>query len=236
MTLLDVRGVSVAYSGLEVLHGVDLRVDAGEIVCLIGANGAGKTTLLRAISRLVGEVMGTITFAGQDLGTLPAHAIPFLGVAHVPEGRRVFPDLTVAENLRAGHFAGAGRVSRTAQLERVLTLFPLLGTRYRQLAGTLSGGEQQMLAMGRAMMSEPRLLLLDEPSLGLAPLMVEKVFELIGDVNRAGTAVLLVEQNAFLALEAASRAYVLESGAVRLSGPAADLTRNAEVQNLYLGG
>lgn len=236
MALLDVKRLSVSYAGLEVLHGVDLYVDAGEIVCLIGANGAGKTTLLRALSRLVDGCTGEMTFAGSDLARLPAHVVPALGIAHVPEGRRVFPDLTVAENLRAGHFASAGRTSRGAQLEQVLALFPVLRARYRQLAGTLSGGEQQMLAMGRAMMSAPRLLLLDEPSLGLAPLLVEKVFELIGNVNRAGTSVLLVEQNAFLALELASRGYVLQAGAVRLSGPASALTRNPEVQDLYLGG
>jgi branched-chain amino acid transport system ATP-binding protein len=236
VALLELRCVQASFGDLRVLRGVTLEVERGEIVCLIGANGAGKTTLLRSVSRLVRDVTGTLTFDDSDLLPLPAHRVPALGIAHVPEGRRVFPEMTVAENLRVGAFANERRTERAGQLERVLALFPVLRDHLRQLAGTLSGGEQQMLVMGRAMMSGPRLLLLDEPSLGLAPIMVEAVFELINQLHQAGTAILLVEQNAYLALEVASRSYVLESGEIRLSGPSRLVAASPDVQNLYLGG
>lgn len=236
MALLELADVRAGYGQLEVLHGVDLHVEQNEIVCLIGANGAGKSTLLRAVSRLTDWAQGTFRLDGRELGTVAAHVIPALGIAHVPEGRRVFPDLSVAENLRMGHLAAAGRVNREAQYERVYSLFPVLRERRNQPAGTLSGGEQQMLAMGRAMMSAPRLLLLDEPSLGLSPVIVDRLFALIEEVSGSGVAVLLVEQNAYLALEVSSRGYVMESGAIRLTGTAAELAADPTVRNLYLGG
>jgi branched-chain amino acid transport system ATP-binding protein len=235
MALLELEGLSARYGQIEVLHAVALSVERGEIVTLIGANGAGKSTLLRAISGLV-ERSGTLRFDGHSLGEQPAHRIPALGVAHVPEGRNIFANLTVLENLRLGHLAAAGRADRQAQLAAVFDLFPALASRRHQLGGTLSGGEQQMLAMGRAMMSAPTLLLLDEPSLGLAPIVVDRVFDLVRDLNAHGATVLLVEQNAYRALQIAHRAYVLEGGRIALSGQAQALARDPSVQRFYLGG
>lgn len=236
MALLEIVALDASYGEIEVLHGIDLQVESGEIACLIGANGAGKSTLLRALSGLLPQTRGSVKFDGREILSMASHSIPALGIAHVPEGRHAFANLSVMENLRIGHFANAGRSERGAQLERVLSLFPLLAERGRQLAGTLSGGEQQMLVMGRAMMSAPRLLLLDEPSLGLSPLMADRVFGLIAELNRQGTTVLLVEQNAFRALRVATRGYVLESGKIMRSGLAAALSSDPEVQRLYLGG
>ena len=236
MALLEITALRAGYGEIEVLHGIVLRIEPSEIVCLIGANGAGKSTLLRALSGLLPQTQGSVRFDSHEILSMPSHRIPALGIAHVPEGRHAFASLNVMENLRLGHLANAGRSERGAQLDHVLSLFPLLAERGRQLAGTLSGGEQQMLVMGRAMMSAPRLLLLDEPSLGLAPLMADRVFDLITELNRQGTAVLLVEQNAFRALRVATRGYVLEGGQVMTSGPAMALSSDPEVQRLYLGG
>ncbi|MFO1061348.1 MAG: ABC transporter ATP-binding protein [Dongiaceae bacterium] len=236
MPLIEIRQLRAGYGEIEVLHGIDLAIEPGEMVCLIGANGAGKSTLLRAISGLVARVEGEIRFADRTIRGIPDHRIPGLGIAHVPEGRHVFASLTVLENLRLGYFAAGGRVRWRDQLDRVFALFPILAERRSQLGGTLSGGEQQMLAMGRAMMSAPQLLLLDEPSLGLAPVMVDRVFALIGDLNRQGTTLLLVEQNAFRALQAARRGYILEGGRIMMQGPAGQLAADPAVQRLYLGG
>ena len=235
MKLLEIADLVARYGELEVLHGVSLGVDEGEIVTLVGANGAGKSTLLRCISGLV-ECDGRIDLDGRPLAGVAPHLVPGRGVAHVPEGRHIFANLTVLENLRMGHLAAGGRVERAPRLKYVLELFPILAARSAQLGGTLSGGEQQMLAMGRAMMSSPRLLLLDEPSLGLAPIIVDRIFELIGSLRTQGTTILLVEQNAFRALEIADRGYILDGGRIRLDGPAAALSRDPTVQRLYLGG
>ncbi|HEY8394980.1 MAG TPA: ABC transporter ATP-binding protein [Thermaerobacter sp.] len=236
MALLELKGVHVYYGHVHALKGIDLAVEEGEIVALLGANGAGKSTTLRAISGLVRPRQGTITFRGQDLTRLPAHRLPALGIAHAPEGRRVFGPLTVDENLTLGAYQR--RDPRAVEETRrwVFDLFPRLKERRRQLAGTMSGGEQQMLAIGRALMSNPRLLLLDEPSLGLAPLLVRQIFETIREINRQGVTVLLVEQNARAALKLAHRAYVLETGRVALAGPSAELLRDARMQEVYLGG
>ncbi|MFS8640569.1 MAG: ABC transporter ATP-binding protein [Symbiobacteriaceae bacterium] len=236
MALLELEGVHVYYGHVHALKGIDLVVEEGEIVALLGANGAGKSTTLRAISGLVRPRRGRITFRGQDLTRLPAHRLPALGIAHAPEGRRIFGPLTVDENLTLGAYQR--RDARAVEETRrwVFDLFPRLKERRRQLAGTMSGGEQQMLAIGRALMSNPRLLLLDEPSLGLAPLLVRQIFETIREINRQGVTVLLVEQNARAALRLAHRAYVLETGRVALAGPSAELSRDPRMQEVYLGG
>ncbi len=233
--LLEIRALDVYYGNIHALKGVSLEVRAGEIVTLIGANGAGKTTTLKTISGLLRPQRGTIRYAGEDIAALPPEAIVRRGISHVPEGRRIFPNLTVQENLDLGAYARADRGGVRRDLERVFALFPRLRERRRQLGGTLSGGEQQMLAIGRALMSAPRLLLLDEPSLGLAPLLVEQIFRTIVEINREGATVLLVEQNANMALRIARRGYVLETGRVVLSGEAADLAANDEVRKAYLG-
>ena len=234
MSLLALSNVEVHYGGIRALKGVSLDVAAGELVALIGANGAGKTTTLRAIAGIA-RASGSITFDGVSLPGLPPHAIARAGIALVPEGRGVFAQLTVDENLAMGAYARDDRAAIAADREHVLELFPRLAERLGQTAGTLSGGEQQMLAIGRALLSRPRLMLLDEPSMGLAPVMVERIFEVIRRVSAEGVTILLVEQNAHLALEVASRAYVLENGQVSLSGPAADLLGNPQVQAAYLG-
>ncbi len=234
--MLSLDGVSVAYGAVEVLHGVTLHVDAGELVCLLGANGAGKSTTVRTISGLLRPTTGRISFLGQRLDGRPAHAVLEDGIAQCPEGRRIFPDMTVLENLEMGAYVRGGQGARAEDLERVFHHFPRLQERARQLGGTLSGGEQQMLAIARALMSGPKLLLLDEPSLGLAPTMVATVFRVIREIRRQGVTVLMVEQNAALALQMADRAYVMESGRIALEGAARDLLHNAEVRRAYLGG
>ncbi|MBM3450481.1 MAG: ABC transporter ATP-binding protein [Armatimonadetes bacterium] len=235
MTILRVEGADVYYGNIHALKDVSLLVERGEIVTLIGSNGAGKTTTLRAISGLAHPRRGTIALEGKDITRTPAHRIATLGIAHVPEGRRVFGRLTVRENLEMGAYTRHDRDWIAADLDEVFAVFPRLKERIRQTAGTLSGGEQQMLAMGRALMARPQLLLLDEPSMGLAPLLVEQIFRSVTDINRAGTTVLLVEQNAYMALQVATRGYVLQTGSVVLSGPAESLLANEEVRKAYLG-
>jgi branched-chain amino acid transport system ATP-binding protein len=236
VSVLEVEALDVHYGAVHALKGVSLRAEAGEIVTLIGANGAGKTTLLRTLSGLVPARSGRATFEGRDLLRLPPDAIVRLGVAQSPEGRMVFPDLSVEDNLEMGAYARRDRAGIRADREEVWKLFPRLLERRRQSGGTLSGGEQQMLAIGRALMARPRLLLLDEPSLGLAPLLVREIFKTIVEINRRGTTVLLVEQNAHMALHVARRGYVLETGRVVLEDAAARLLANDEVRQAYLGG
>jgi branched-chain amino acid transport system ATP-binding protein len=230
-----VSGLSVHYGAICALHEVSFDLNPGEIVTLIGANGAGKSTTLRAISGLVKSSSGAIAFAGQETTSLPAHRIAGLGIAHVPEGRRPFANLTVRENLRLGAYLVKDRRRIDDSLERSFKSFPRLKERLNQPAGTLSGGELQMLAMARGLMARPKLLLLDEPSMGLSPLLVREIFSIIREINREGTTVLLVEQNAFMALSIAHRAYVLETGRVVLSGPAGQLRDDPKVKSAYLG-
>ncbi len=232
--MLEIRSLRAGYGIIEVLRGVDLAGDAGEIVALLGSNGAGKSTLNNNVSGLYRPFGGTITFAGQPIAGAPSMRIVEAGLVQVPEGRRVFPNLSVRENLELGSYR-RGRAARAKNLEHVLTVFPRLNERMAQLAGTLSGGEQQMLAIGRGLMSEPRLLILDEPSLGLSPLLVEEMFALIGRLNRDGLAILLVEQNVVQSLAIAHRAYVLENGRIALSGAAAELAEHPELRKSYLG-
>jgi branched-chain amino acid transport system ATP-binding protein len=234
--VLELSGLRAAYGPIEALRGVDLEVRAGELVCLLGANGAGKSSTLRAISGLVRPTAGRVVFDGRPITGLPPAAILEAGIAHCPEGRRVFPYLTVEDNLIMGAYVRRDRAGIAADLERVCAHFPILGERRRQAAGTLSGGEQQMLAIGRALMARPRLILFDEPSLGLAPTVVETTFAIIADIRRQGTTVLMVEQNAYMALRLASRAYVMETGRITLEGPAKDLMQNDHVKKAYLGG
>jgi branched-chain amino acid transport system ATP-binding protein len=233
--VLEVRDLRAGYRDVPVLRGVSLAVGRGEIVALVGANGAGKTTTLRAIAGLLAPTGGAIRFAGARLDGVPPHQVVARGLVLTPEGRKVFPSLTVRENLDLGGYLPAARARRRASLERVLELFPILAERQRQAAGTLSGGEQQMLAIARSLMAGPRLLMLDEPSLGLAPLVVDRIFDVIRAVNRDGTPVLLVEQNVHRALALAARAYVLEQGAVALEGPAPALAAREDVRRAYLG-
>lgn len=234
--LLEVKDLELAYGQVAVCRGISLRLDRGEIVALIGANGAGKSTTLRAIAGLLPPRAGTINFSGKDVTAMPSYERSKLGIALVPEGRRVFPFLTVRENLELGGFNVRNDAAKIRQrLDGVFTMFPRLSERTGQNAGTLSGGEQQMLALGRAMMSEPQLLCLDEPSLGLAPIVVHDIFQKIRAINAAGTSVLLVEQNARHAFETASRGYVLQTGSVIASGSCAELKANPRVQEAYLG-
>lgn len=233
--LLEIRGLKAGYTEVEVLHGVDLTIFEGEFVCIIGANTAGKSTILRAISRLVPRVSGVLRFAGTDLTTHTSYQTPSLGIAHVPEGRQIFPDMTVEENLLLGAFTARTATDLPARIQDVFTLFPRLLERREQLAGTLSGGEQQMVAVGRALMLRPKLLLLDEPSHGLAPKVVEEMHEAFVKIHSRGTSILLVEQNVGLALDVASRGYVLESGRITLEGSAADLNKNPAIRAAYLG-
>ena len=234
--MLEVRGLRCRYGKVGVLKGISLEVREGELVSLIGANGAGKTTTLKAISGLVPPVGGQIMFQGEDITSVPARRILALGIAHCPEGRRVFPYMTVQENLEMGCYLRADRARIASDMERIFARFPVLAERRTQPAGTLSGGEQQMLAIGRALMSRPRLVLFDEPSLGLAPTMVERTFEIIAEIRKEGTTVLMVEQNAYAALEMCDRSYVLESGEVALHGSGAQLLGNPHVRQAYLGG
>ena len=234
MSLLSVRGLKVAYGGIQAVRGIDFEVAEGELVCLIGANGAGKSSTLKGVMGLA-HPHGEVLFAGERLHKLPTHAIACRGLALVPEGRGIFGRLTVAENLDMGAYTRNDKVGVQADLSRAYELFPRLAERRGQLAGTLSGGEQQMLAIARALMGRPRLLLLDEPSMGLAPLMVMKIYETIAAIAREGVTILLVEQNANLALRVSQRAYVMESGAITLSGAASDLASDSQVRAAYLG-
>lgn len=234
MLVLD--QIHTYYDRIHALKGVSLTVEQGEIVTLIGSNGAGKTTTLRTISGLLKPRAGSILLEGAPIDELPAHGITRLGISHSPEGRRIFARLTVAENLEMGAFTRTDKPAIRQDLANVLELFPRLRERLHQRGGTLSGGEQQMLAMGRAMMSRPRLLLLDEPSMGLAPLFVEQIFQIIRNINEQGVTILLVEQNAHVALSIAHRAYVMETGAIVLAGPAADVLTSPQVREAYLGG
>ncbi|WP_433215320.1 ABC transporter ATP-binding protein [Microtetraspora malaysiensis] len=232
--LLEIKDIHVHYGKIEALKGVSLEVDEGEIVTLIGANGAGKTTTLKTISGLRGLSSGSITFDGKDISRLPGHKRVLVGIGQSPEGRGVFPGMTVTENLLMGAYARRGDFSK--DLAEVFELFPRLAERKDQAGGTMSGGEQQMVAIGRALMSKPKVLLLDEPSMGLAPMLVAQIFSIIKTINERGTTVLLVEQNAQQALQLAHRAYVLETGRVVKSAPAADLLDDPQVREAYLGG
>jgi branched-chain amino acid transport system ATP-binding protein len=235
-TLLKVDDIHTYYGAIHALKGISLEVREGEIVTLIGANGAGKSTTLRSINGLNHPRSGTITFLGEEITDRPAHQIVKMGLAHSPEGRRIFPRMSVLENLEMGAYQREkGTPEYREDLQRVFTLFPRLEERSSQKAGTLSGGEQQMLAMGRALMARPKLLLLDEPSMGLAPIFVERIFEIVVEINRQGTPVLLVEQNALMALDVADRGYVLETGTVALADEAGALRENEEVRKAYLG-
>ena len=234
--MLRIADLNVYYGAIHALKGISLEVHQGEIVTLIGANGAGKSTTLRTISGLIAPKSGAVDFEGQGIAGLGAHDIVRRGISQVPEGRRIFADMTVLENLELGAFIRNDKDGIASDMEMVFTRFPRLKERISQQAGTLSGGEQQMLAMGRALMSRPRLLLLDEPSMGLAPLLIKEIFSIIVDINKAGTTILLVEQNANMALSIASRAYVLETGRITLSGGAKDLAASEEVRKAYLGG
>jgi branched-chain amino acid transport system ATP-binding protein len=233
--LLTVDGMNVFYGGVQALRGVSFTVGKGEIVSLIGANGAGKSTTLRAISGVVRPASGTIVHDGKPIAGLAPHRIVRLGIAHVPEGRGVFANMTVRENLEMGAYTRSSRTEVEESFGRVFALFPRLSERASQMAGTLSGGEQQMLAIGRALVQRPELLLLDEPSMGLSPLLVEEIFRMIAQINRAGTTILLVEQNASMALSVAGRAYVLETGEIVLSGKSSELRENPKVREAYLG-
>jgi branched-chain amino acid transport system ATP-binding protein len=235
MSLLELQDVEVAYGDLPALRGVSLGVEEGETLSVVGANGAGKTTMLRAISGLLRPRAGRILLDGARLDQMPSHVIVARGVVQVPEGRKIFPGLTVRENLELGSYVAAARAHRRQSLERVLGLFPRLAERQRQAAGTMSGGEQQMLAIGRALMARPRILMLDEPSLGLAPIIVQEIFRIIAEINRLGTTVLLVEQNTRQALGLSRRGYVLENGRIALEGSGAELLGNEHVRRAYLG-
>jgi branched-chain amino acid transport system ATP-binding protein len=234
-SLLELVDVDVAYGDLPALRGVSLTVEEGEIVAVVGANGAGKTTMLRTISGLLRPRSGEVRFAGERLDAIACHAVVARGLVQVPEGRKIFPSLSVLENLELGSYTATARTERRRSLARVCAMFPILAERRRQAAGTLSGGQQQMLAIGRALMAVPRLLMLDEPSLGLAPLVVQEIFRTVEEINRAGTTVLLVEQNTRQALALSSRGYVLENGRVVLRGTGQALLGNEHVQRAYLG-
>lgn len=234
--LLEAENISVFYDSIQALKGISLRVEAGELVTIVGSNGAGKTTTLLTISGILHPRQGRILFDGQDVTRTPPHEVVRRGISHCPEGRQIFTGLTVAENLMMGAYHRRDRAGTAHDLEWVQALFPILAQRRGQAAGTLSGGEQQMLAMARALMSRPKVLLLDEPSLGLAPLLVDRIFEVIQELREAGVTILLVEQNAYQALRVADRAYVLETGHMKLEGPAHELATNEEVKKAYLGG
>ena len=235
MSMLEVNDLNVFYGAIHALHDVSFSVDKGEIVTLIGANGAGKTSILHAISRLIPFKSGNITFDGHALGSLDAYKLVNMGLAQVPEGRRIFAQMTVLENLEMGAYTRRDKGELSSDLDMVFGHFPRLKERVKQLAGTLSGGEQQMLATARALMAHPTLLMMDEPSMGLSPILVEEIFAIIRDINREGTTILLVEQNAHMALSIANRAYVLETGRIVMSGPADKLLNDEQVKNAYLG-
>lgn len=233
--LLKVEDLKVNYGVIPALKGINFTVNQGEVVALIGANGAGKTTTLHTVTGLVEKKGGTVTFDGKDITNVPAHKLVKLGIAHVPEGRRVFPELTVYQNLLLGAYTRKNSKEKQDTLEEIYERFPRLKERLNQFAGTLSGGEQQMLAMGRALMSKPKMILMDEPSMGLSPIFVNEIFDIIESVSKAGTTVLLVEQNANKALAIADRAYVLETGAITMEGKASDLLTDDRIRKAYLG-
>ena len=235
MAMLEVKDVEVFYGVIQAIKGISFEVNEGEVIALIGANGAGKTTTLHTITGLLQPKKGSIMFAGKDITKVPAHKIVSLGMAHVPEGRRVFGELTVYENLKMGAYTRKDKAEIQETLEMVYKRFPRLEERKNQLAGTLSGGEQQMLAMGRALMSHPKIIVMDEPSMGLSPIFVNEIFKIIQDVSKSGTTVLLVEQNAKKALSIADRAYVLETGKIVLEGNAKELMNNDSIKKAYLG-
>lgn len=234
--MLKVTDLAVSYGAIKALRGISFDVNAGEIITLIGSNGAGKTTTLHAISNIIKKSAGEIRFEDESIGDLAPDAIVKKGLIHVPEGRRIFANLTVKENLEMGAFTRTDKAEIKTDMEMVYGMFPRLKERLKQISGTLSGGEQQMLAMGRALMSKPKLLLLDEPSMGLAPILVDEIFSIIQQINKAGTTILLVEQNAYKALSIASRAYILETGLITKSGNAKDLIKDNSVKAAYLGG
>ena len=236
MALLEVKGLEVYYGVIQALKGIDFEVNEGEIVTLIGANGAGKTTTMQSVIGLIPPKAGTVSFEGKEITHLPCHKIVSLGMSQVPEGRRIFQELTVYQNLLMGAYIQKDKRSIKEDIEKIYARFPRLEERKNQIAGTLSGGEQQMLAMGRALMSRPKLLMLDEPSMGLSPLLVDEVFTIIKDLNKEGTTVLLVEQNAGKSLAISDRAYVLENGKIVLSGTGEELLQSEEVKKAYLGG
>ena len=234
--MLNVTDLTVHYGAIEALHGISFEVNEGEIISLIGSNGAGKTTTLHALSNIVKKTRGTVMFEGQDITRLAPDSIVRTGLIQVPEGRRIFANMSVHENLELGAYTRTDRSGIKSDMEKVFTLFPRLKERIRQTGGTLSGGEQQMLAMGRALMSKPKLLLLDEPSMGLAPILVDEIFSIIKEINAEGTTILLVEQNAFKALNIAHRAYILETGSVIKTAEASSLIKDESVKKAYLGG
>lgn len=234
-TILEIKDLNVHYGSIHAIHGINLKVEEGEIVTLIGSNGAGKTTTLHTISGLLKPTSGSIVFKGEEIQAIPAHKIVAKGLAQSPEGRMVFPDLTVGENLEMGAFLRNDKDGIKADLKKMFTLFPRLEERRKQFAGTLSGGEQQMLAIARAYMAKPKLLLLDEPSLGIAPILVQAIFDAIVEINKSGMTVLLVEQNAYAALKIANRGYVLTTGEIAMQGPSAELISNEEIRKAYLG-
>lgn len=236
MALLEVNNLEVYYGVICALKGISFQVNEGEIVSLIGANGAGKTTMMQSVVGIIPKRSGTVLFDGQDITKTPCHKIVKLGMTQVPEGRRIFQELSVYENLMMGAYTVKDQQQFKQELEKVFDLFPRLAERRKQVAGTLSGGEQQMLAMSRALISKPKLLMLDEPSMGLAPILVDQIFSIIKELHAAGTTILLVEQNASKALEIADRAYVLETGSIMLSGTGGELMNSPEVQKAYLGG
>lgn len=235
MAMLKVEDLNVYYGVIQALKGVSFEVNEGEVIALIGANGAGKTTILHTITGLIGAKSGHVLYEGKDLTKTPAHKIVTMGMAHVPEGRRVFSELTVYENLKMGAYTRKDKGEIESTLNKVYNRFPRLKERKNQIAGTLSGGEQQMLAMGRALMSQPRIILMDEPSMGLSPLFVSEIFDIIREISESGTTVLLVEQNAKKALSIATRAYVLETGKIVLQGKASELLNDDSVKKAYLG-
>lgn len=235
MSMLEVKNLKVNYGMIQAIKGVSFHVEQGEVIALIGANGAGKTTILHTITGLLAPTEGNVLFKGTDITKIPAHKIVSMGMAHVPEGRRVFADLTVLQNLKMGAFTRKDKAEIQETLSMVYQRFPRLQERQNQLAGTLSGGEQQMLAMGRALMSRPSIILMDEPSMGLSPIYVKEIFQIIQDVSKTGTTVLLVEQNAKKALAIADRAYVLETGNIVLEGDAKELLKNDDIKKAYLG-
>ena len=235
MAMLEVKDLEVYYGMIQAIKGISFEVNQGEVIALIGANGAGKTTTLHTITGLLSPKKGSVLFEGQDITKVPAHKIVSMGMAHVPEGRRVFSQLSVYENLKLGAYTRKDRSNIDKELQSIYERFPRLAERKNQLAGTLSGGEQQMLAMGRALMSKPSIVLMDEPSMGLSPILVDEIFDIIESISKSGTTVLLVEQNAKKALSIADRAYVLETGKVVLEGDAKDLLENDSIKKAYLG-